>query len=87
MKSCDDGYPSCRHAETAGKWCKGECKASLQSELTKLIEKREQVRSAQMKRVHNGEMTRARTTTSNAEVDGLNERIVFLREQIKSTAS
>lgn len=25
MKSCDDGYPSCRMAEAMGQWCKGPC--------------------------------------------------------------
>lgn len=27
VKSCPDGYPSCRQAETTGKWCAGECAA------------------------------------------------------------
>lgn len=27
MKSCPDGYPSCRQAEATGKWRAGECAA------------------------------------------------------------
>jgi hypothetical protein len=27
MRSCDDGYPSCRAAEGGGEWCKSECLA------------------------------------------------------------
>lgn len=57
--------------------------SEMEKELTALLEKRDQIRAKQMERVHNGEMTRARTTTSNAEVDRVNERIVWLREQIK----
>jgi len=84
MRSCDDGYPGCRHAEATGRWCAGECRTELQKELTALLEKREQVRAKQMERIHNGGMTRARTTTSNAAADRLNERIVWLREQLKT---
>lgn len=28
MKSCDDGYPSCRQAEATGKFCTGRCAAT-----------------------------------------------------------
>lgn len=55
----------------------------MQKELDALLEKREQVRAKQMERMHNGSATRARTTTSNAEAGRLNERIVWLREQLK----
>jgi len=27
VRSCDDGYPSCRQAEAGGEWCEGKCKA------------------------------------------------------------
>lgn len=27
MKTCTDGYPSCRVAEATGKWCAGQCEA------------------------------------------------------------
>mgnify|MGYP003529255342 FL=1 len=84
MRSCDDGYPGCRHAEATGKWCAGSCRTELQKELAALLEKREQVRAKQMERIHSGGMTRARTTTSNAEADRLNERIVWLRDQLKT---
>jgi hypothetical protein len=56
----------------------------MQKELTDLLEKREQVRAKQMDRIHRGEMTRARTTTSNAAADRLNERIVWLRKELKA---
>ena len=85
MRSCDDGYPGCRHAEATGKWCAGSCRTELQKELAALLEKREQVRAKQIERMHSGVMTRARTTTSNAEADRLNERIVWLRDQLKTT--
>ena len=43
MRSCDDGYPSCRHAEATREWCKGDCKAqkeihSLKAEIRLLQE-------------------------------------------------
>lgn len=55
-----------------------------QKELDDLVAKREAVRARQMQRLHEGSATRARTTTSNADADKLNERIVWLRDQIKS---
>jgi site-specific DNA-methyltransferase (adenine-specific) len=30
VKQCDDGYPSCRQAETTGKWCEKDCLAFKQ---------------------------------------------------------
>lgn len=83
-RGCDDGYPTCREAEAGKGWCKPDCKATFHRELAVLLENREQVRAKQMERIHSGGMTRARTTTSNAEADRLNERIVWLREQIKT---
>jgi hypothetical protein len=61
-----------------------ECKAMLRKELDMLLEKRDRVRAKQIERIRVGAMTRARTTTSNAEADRLNERIVWLREQLKT---
>ena len=58
--------------------------AELQKDLDGTQAKREQLRTKQMERIHRGEMTRARTTTSNANVDRLNERIVWARGQIKA---
>ena len=58
--------------------------AELQKDLDETLAKREQVQMKQMDRIHRGEMTRARTTTSNANVDRLNERIVWARGQIKA---
>jgi len=81
MRNCTDGYPSCRHAEATGKWCDDECRADLQKELDALILKREQIREKQMARVHNGSVTRARTT-GNADADRINDRIVEIRERM-----
>ena len=86
MKSCNDGYPGCRQAEATGKWCTGWCSADMQKELEALLEKREQVRLKQMERIHSGGMTRARTTTSNAKADLINERIVWLRKEMKANS-
>ena len=33
MKSCDDGYPTCRKAEATGKWCKAECESAAKRPL------------------------------------------------------
>lgn len=82
-KSCDDGYPSCRYAEATGRWCPSECRASMESELSDLLAQRDDVRVKQMERFHSGSATRARTTTSNAAADRFNERIVFLRGELK----
>jgi hypothetical protein len=57
---------------------------TYQKELDKLLAKRDQVRQKQMARWHNHTASRARTTTSNADADRLNERIVWLREQLKA---
>jgi hypothetical protein len=59
----------------------------IQRELDSLISKRDRVRQLQMSRWDNGSATRARTTSSNAEVDRINERIVWLREQLKEVSS
>ena len=64
-------------------WVKSSVKEPFQHELDALLEKRQQIRAKQMERMHNGSATRARTTTSNAEADRINERIVWLREQLK----
>lgn len=56
--------------------------SSLKAELEELLQKREAIRAAQMRRMHDGSATRAKTTTSNANVDKVNERIVWLRAEI-----
>ncbi len=84
MRNCSDGYPSCRHAEATGKWCGDECRAELQKELDALLLKREKIRGKQMERFHNGSATRARTTTGNADADRVNDRIVKIRERMRS---
>lgn len=84
MRNCNDRYPSCRHAEATGKWCGDECRTELQKELDALLLKREQIREKQMARFHNGSATRARTTTGNADADRVNDRIVEIRERMRS---
>jgi hypothetical protein len=86
MRSCSDGYPSCRHAEATGKWCGNECHADIQKELDALLVKREKIREKQMARFHNGSATRARTTTGNADADRVNDRIISIRERLRSNA-
>ncbi len=56
---------------------------ALQSELAKLLDKRDRIRSRQIKGYDVGTASRARTTSSNAEADRCNERIVWIREEIK----
>ena len=84
MKTCDDGYPGCRYAEASGKWCKSECEAELRKELDMLLIKRDNIRQKQMDRFHNGSATRARTTTGNADADRVNDRIIEIRERMRS---
>lgn len=84
MRACNDKYPSCRHAEATGKWCGDECQAELQKELDALLLKRDQIREKQMERYHNGSATRARTTTGNADVGRVNDRIVWVRDLMRS---
>jgi hypothetical protein len=57
---------------------------AYQKELDKLLAKRDRFRQQQMDSYRNHTATRARTTTRNAEVGKLNERIVWLREQLKA---
>jgi hypothetical protein len=52
-------------------------------ELAVLLERRDKIRLAQLRRYQDGSATRARTTTSNANASRLNDRIVWLREEIK----
>ncbi len=58
----------------------------MQSELDKLLAKRDAIRAKQLARYDNRSATRARTTTSNAEVDRLNDRIIWLRQEIARAA-
>lgn len=59
--------------------------STMQEELDALLKKREKIHARIMERFRNHNATRARTTTGNAEVGRLNERIVWLREQLKSS--
>ena len=79
MRSCDDGYPSCRNAEANGTWCGKDCLSSVQKEIDELLEKRSLIREKMMDRFLSGSATRASTTTSNAEVDRINERLAYLK--------
>lgn len=54
-----------------------------QRELDGLLAKRDKVRARQVDRWRDGSATRARTTSSNAEADRLNERIEWLRSELR----
>lgn len=54
-----------------------------EKELADLLEKRDRIRAKQLQRYDDRSATRAKTTTSNADADRLNERIVWLREEIR----
>lgn len=55
----------------------------LAKELEVLLGKRAAIRAKQVESYAAGAATRAKTTTWNAEADRLNERIVWIREQLK----
>ena len=59
-----------------------ESLASLQKELDKLLAKRDQMNMKMMDRYHNGSATRARTTTSNANIGHVNDQIIEIRNSI-----
>lgn len=59
---------------------------SYQKELDALLARRDKIRADQMARYTNLSATRARTTTSNANVDKMQERIEWLRGEIKKQA-
>lgn len=59
----------------------------LQKELDELLDKRDKIRAKQLNRYRDRSATRARTTTSNANVDRINERIVWIREELKKLVS
>lgn len=61
-------------------------KELYQKELETLLVNRDAVRAKQMQRYDDRSATRVRTTTSNAEADRLNERIVWLRSGLKKEA-
>jgi hypothetical protein len=56
---------------------------TLEKELEKELSKRDRIRERQMARYAAGSATRRRTTTSNAEADRCNDRIEWLRSEIK----
>lgn len=87
VKSCDDGYPSCRHAEAAGKFCKEGCAAAIEEELRAELERREDMNGKYINRTSTEGRTRARTTTHNANIQWITERIIHLRTQLKGTTS
>lgn len=59
---------------------------ALQKELNALLTKRAAIEEKHMQRYRDHSATRARTTTASARTGQLNERIVWLREEIKRTA-
>ena len=58
-----------------------------QKELDKLLAKRDALHIRHMARYSNGTASRAHTTTLNAEVGKLNERIIWLREELANSKS
>ena len=56
---------------------------NLIKELETELVKRDKIRAKQTAMYANGTHTRAKTTTMNAQADQVNERIVWLREEIK----
>jgi 23S rRNA A2030 N6-methylase RlmJ len=57
---------------------------AYQAELDRLLAKRRKINAQQMESYRNGSASRARTTTRNAETSKLNERIIWLREQLQA---
>ena len=55
----------------------------LENELAKELGKRSQMHLTHMKKIHAGTHTRATTTTHSANVSHVNDRIVWLRSEIK----
>ena len=86
MRACDDGYPSCRVAESGGGWCKDTC-AVLQKELATELAKRDKLNDAYISRTNSGGRTRASTTTFNANKGRVQDRINFLRAELKAIAA
>jgi hypothetical protein len=56
---------------------------NLQRELNSLLEKRSDMRTKHMEKYRNHSATRAQTTTHNARVSQINERVEWLRSEIK----
>ena len=56
---------------------------SLEAELEMELAKRSRIRERQMVRYSEGSATRRRTTISNADADRCNERIEWLRSEIR----
>lgn len=61
----------------------GKTMTEYQKELDAMLVRRDQIRADQLARYKNLTATRARTTTSNANVDKMQERIEWLRGEIK----
>jgi uncharacterized small protein (DUF1192 family) len=59
----------------------------LEKELQAELAKRERMQLNHMKKIHAGTHTRASTTTHNANASRVNERIVWLRQELKRLKS
>ena len=57
--------------------------ATLRKELDKLLVKRDQMNMKMMDRYHDRSATRARTTTSNANIGHVNDHIIEIRNAIR----
>ena len=58
---------------------------TLEAELEKELAKRDRIRERQLARYSEGAATRRRTTTSNADADRCNDRIEWLRLEIRNS--
>ena len=59
---------------------------AYQKELDQMLAKRDALHEQHMKRYANGTASRARTTTTNAQVTNMYDRIEWLRQEIKALA-
>jgi GGDEF domain-containing protein len=62
-------------------------KSPMQKELDDLLQQRETLRTKHMEKYRNNSATRAQTTTHNARVSDINDRITFLRNELKKEAA
>ena len=87
MRGCDDGYPSCRNAEAGGIFCKASCSAALFKEIASETKKKDALTEKYIQFCKTEGHSRARTTSYNANVGRIAERIDFLRKEVKKTES
>lgn len=85
MRACDDGYPSCRNAEAGGIFCKNGCSSTMFREIAAETKKKDLLTEKFIIFCKTQGHSRARTTTYNANVGRIAERIDFLKKEQKKT--